>query len=88
MRKFAALLALLALTACQADTTTDAGTDADTADTGDLPGAGVTIRSANTDWLEEQFTTEIVNIGLAELGYELEDIRQVDYAALHVSVAN
>ncbi|MEO0406619.1 MAG: glycine betaine/L-proline ABC transporter substrate-binding protein ProX, partial [Cyanobacteria bacterium P01_A01_bin.135] len=47
-----------------------------------------TIRSANTDWLEEQFTTEIVNIGLAELGYELEDIRQVDYAALHVSVAN
>lgn len=52
------------------------------------PGAGVTVRSSNSTWIEEQFLTEIVNIGLERLGYEVEDIKQVDYAALHVSMAN
>ena len=85
MRKLTlALVAALAAAACQS---TEPASDNVSADP-NLPGAGVTVRSANSDWLEEQFTTEIVNIGLAELGYELEDIQQVDYAALHVAVAN
>ena len=84
MRKLIALLTLLPLTACQAETADTAPATTDP----DQPGTGVTVRSANTDWLEEQFVTEIINIGLVELGYTLEDIQQVDYAALHVAVAN
>ncbi|NEQ95803.1 MAG: glycine betaine/L-proline ABC transporter substrate-binding protein ProX [Cyanothece sp. SIO2G6] len=53
-----------------------------------MPGEGVTIRAGHSDWLEEIFTTEIVNIGLDELGYEIADLQQADYSALHLSVAN
>lgn len=48
----------------------------------------VVVRPSNSNWIEEQFLTEIVNIGLEQLGYKVEDIQQVDYAALHVSIAN
>lgn len=46
------------------------------------------VRPSNSSWIEEQFLTEIVNIGLERLDYEVEDIQQADYAALHVSMAN
>ncbi|MEM8638039.1 MAG: glycine betaine/L-proline ABC transporter substrate-binding protein ProX [Cyanobacteria bacterium P01_G01_bin.54] len=52
------------------------------------PGEGTTVRASNSDWIEEQFLTEIINIGLEDLGYTLEEIRQADYAALNVSIAN
>ncbi|MGF1514486.1 MAG: glycine betaine/L-proline ABC transporter substrate-binding protein ProX [Elainellaceae cyanobacterium] len=82
-----AIAALLALTACQQAETTDAD-PAPASSNADLPGAGVTIRPANSDWIEEQFTTEVVNIGLRALGYEVEDIQQADYAALYVALAD
>ena len=53
-----------------------------------LPGTGTKVRSSNSTWVEEQFVTEIVNVGLAKLGYEIADIQQADYAALHLAVAN
>lgn len=52
-----------------------------------LLGAGVTVRPANSTWIEEQFVTEIVNIGLEELGYTVEDVQQSDYAVINLSVA-
>ncbi|MEO0406256.1 MAG: glycine betaine/L-proline ABC transporter substrate-binding protein ProX [Cyanobacteria bacterium P01_A01_bin.135] len=76
----------IALTACQttSDSTPPSAGSSDPA----LPGAGVTVTPANSDWIQEQFTTEIVNIGLEDLGYEVERIQQADYAAILVSVAN
>ncbi|NER00575.1 MAG: glycine betaine/L-proline ABC transporter substrate-binding protein ProX [Cyanothece sp. SIO2G6] len=57
-------------------------------DTTQLPGTGITVRPANSTWIEEQFTTEVVNIGLENLGYTVEAVQQLDYAALHISLAN
>ncbi len=68
----------------------DSTTASDTAsDPAALPGEGVTIRPAFTPGvLEEQFMTEVINIGLEELGYELDESQQADYSALFVSLAN
>ncbi|MGF1537903.1 MAG: glycine betaine/L-proline ABC transporter substrate-binding protein ProX [Elainellaceae cyanobacterium] len=95
MRKLAyplAIAALLTPTACQSPSQTADDSTSKAAIAGaandDLPGAGITIRPANSDWIEERFTTEIVNIGLEALGYEIEDIQQADYAALYVALAN
>lgn len=38
--------------------------------------------------LEELFQTEIVNLGLEELGYEVEQGQQLEYATLHTDIAN
>ncbi len=72
------------LIACQ---TTPPTTTVST-DTATLPGSGVNINPSNSDWIEEQFLTEIVNIGLEKLGYKVRDIQQADYAALHIAMAN
>lgn len=55
---------------------------------GKLPGTGVTVRPANSDWVEEQFTTEVVNLGLEALGYTVETIQQFDYKNMLTAVAN
>ncbi len=57
-------------------------------ETADLPGSGITVIPSNSDFIEEQFFTEIVNIGLEKLGYEVKDIKLADYAALNLTVAN
>ncbi|MGK7920556.1 MAG: glycine betaine/L-proline ABC transporter substrate-binding protein ProX [Trichodesmium sp.] len=47
------------------------------------------IRTAyNTGWVEELFQTEIVNIGLEKLGYQVEKPKQSDYPIIYISVAN
>lgn len=46
------------------------------------------IRSVHSTWIEEHFQTEIVNIGLEMLGYQLENPQEVDYPAIYLSVAN
>ncbi|NEP56636.1 MAG: glycine betaine/L-proline ABC transporter substrate-binding protein ProX [Symploca sp. SIO2G7] len=46
------------------------------------------VRSAHTNWIEEHFQTEIVNIGLEELGYEIAEPQEIDYPAIYLSVAN
>ncbi|AOY82678.1 glycine betaine/L-proline ABC transporter substrate-binding protein ProX [Moorena producens JHB] len=46
------------------------------------------VRSAHSNWIEEQFQTEIVNIGLEKLGYEIDKPKEIDYPIIYVSVAN
>ncbi len=48
----------------------------------------VTIRSANSSWIEELFQTYIVNIGLEKLGYNVEKPKQVEYPPIYISIAN
>lgn len=38
--------------------------------------------------LEERFQTEVVNLGLAQLGYEIEPLVEVDYTALFADMSN
>jgi len=71
---------------------TDGGTDGgeettETAATDELPGEGTTIVPGYAT-LEELFQTEIVNIGLERLGYEVETGKELEYATLHVDIAN
>jgi len=46
------------------------------------------VRSAHSSWVEESFQTEVVNIGLAQLGYPIETPETLDYAAIYLSLAN
>lgn len=46
------------------------------------------IRSAHSNWIEEHFQTEIINIGLEKLGYQIEKPKEIDYPAIYLSVAN
>lgn len=48
----------------------------------------VNIRSAHSNWIEESFQTEIVNIGLEKLGYKVEKPKEINYPALYISIAN
>ena len=48
----------------------------------------VTIRSANSTWKEESFQTNIVNIGLEKLGYNIEKPKQIEYPRIYISLAN
>lgn len=52
------------------------------------PGQGVRIRSAHSSWIEERFQTEIVNIGLEKLGYQVESPKELEYPALYLAIAN
>ncbi len=48
----------------------------------------VTIRSANSTWIQELFQTEVVNIGLEKLGYKVEKPKQIEYPPIYISIAN
>lgn len=52
-----------------------------------LPGEGISV-TPGYSVLEELFQTEIVNIGLERLGYEIQPGRELEYATLHVDIAN
>lgn len=60
----------------------DVATDIET-----LPGEGVAVVPAYAT-LEERFQTEVVNIALEELGYEIQPMLEVDYTALFLDMAN
>lgn len=47
-----------------------------------------TVRTAHSNWVEEHFQTEIVKIGLEQLGYQVETPKEIDYTAIYVSLAN
>jgi ABC-type proline/glycine betaine transport system permease subunit/ABC-type proline/glycine betaine transport system substrate-binding protein len=53
-----------------------------------IPEKGVTIRSGTSDWIEERFQTEIINMGLEKLGYKTAPLVAVTYPPLYISVAN
>lgn len=52
------------------------------------PGEGITVIPLKSSIAEETFQTMLVMKALEELGYEVEDIRELEYAAAHVAIAN
>lgn len=83
-------IAIAGVSACdageQAVETDDGEATAEVA-AGDRPGDGVSV-TPGYSVLEELFQTEIVNIGLEELGYAIEPGRELEYATMHVDIAN
>ncbi|MEM9809230.1 MAG: glycine betaine/L-proline ABC transporter substrate-binding protein ProX, partial [Cyanobacteria bacterium P01_D01_bin.56] len=80
---FAGLAIALSLTACTGgQPSTDQATDGDA-----LPGAGVSVTPAYA-LLEEAFQTEVVNLGLEQLGYSINKPKELEYASMHVDMAN
>jgi glycine betaine/proline transport system substrate-binding protein len=53
-----------------------------------MPGDGVTVVPLKSSIAEETFQTMLVMKALEELGYEVEDIKELEYAAGHVAIAN
>ncbi|HBE16525.1 MAG TPA: proline/glycine betaine ABC transporter substrate-binding protein ProX [Cyanobacteria bacterium UBA11149] len=56
--------------------------------TTDLPGKGIKIRPSCGPAQISRFIGEIVNLGLSQLGYEVENLKQLAPAALHVALSN
>ncbi len=92
----AAMSVLMAgIAACGGGTDTTTGGDTAPADDteqaagdgGAMPGEGVTVTAAYSV-LEERFQTDIVNIGLEQLGYEIEDPKELEYPTMYVDIAN
>lgn len=54
----------------------------------DMPGEGVTVQAIQSPIAEETFQTMLVNEALRDLGYDVQDIQEVDYSAGYTSVAN
>lgn len=53
----------------------------------DLPGAGIEVNPGYTT-IGELFQTEVVNIGLERLGYEVEPSTQLENVTMHVAISN
>lgn len=53
-----------------------------------LPGKGITVKPLKSSIAEETFQTLLVMRGLEKLGYDVEPIREIEYAAGHVAIAN
>ncbi|MBT9312666.1 glycine betaine/L-proline ABC transporter substrate-binding protein ProX [Leptothoe kymatousa] len=79
---FTGLAIALTLTAC-----TGGGQQATDKAAGGLPGAGVSVTPAYA-LLEEAFQTEVVNIGLEQLGYDINKAKELEYASMHVDIGN
>jgi glycine betaine/proline transport system substrate-binding protein len=79
-------ISIAGLSACNAE---QPAADTDSGDTAsaDLPGADTSVTPGYAV-LEERFQTEIVNIGLERLGYAIEEPKELEYATLHVDIAN
>ena len=54
----------------------------------EVPGEGVTVVPLKSSIAEETFQTLLVVKALEELGYDVGDIRELEYAAAHVAIAN
>lgn len=54
----------------------------------DLPGDGITVQPLKSSIAEETFQTLLVMRALEKLGYEVEPIKEIEYAAGHVAIAN
>ena len=61
---------------------------AGTAVAADMPGKGVTVQPLKSSIAEETFQTVLVMKALEELGYTVEPIKEVEYAAAHVAIGN
>ena len=54
----------------------------------DKPGEGVNVIPLKSSIAEETFQTVLVSKALEELGYTVEDIKELEYAAAHVAIAS
>jgi len=54
----------------------------------DLPGKGVSVQPLKSSIAEETFQTLLVMKALERLGYEVKPIKEIEYAAGHIAVAN
>ena len=54
----------------------------------DLPGKGVKVQPLKSSIAEETFQTVIIMKALEKLGYDVEDIKEIEYAAGHVAIGN
>ena len=87
-RWFSALgLAALALSTGLAMAQTPAGAPA-TAPNNELPGKGIKVQALQSSVAEETFQTMLVDRALQKLGYETQPIKEVDYPAAHIAIAN
>ena len=53
-----------------------------------MPGEGVTVQPVQSTIAEETFQTVVINEALRELGYDVEDIQELDYSAGYTAIAN
>ena len=53
-----------------------------------MPGEGLKVSSGSSVSTYAIFLTEVMNIGLEELGYETKPIKQLDVPIVHVAVSN
>jgi glycine betaine/proline transport system substrate-binding protein len=54
----------------------------------DKPGEGVVVQPIKSSIAEETFQTMLVMKALEALGYDVQDIKEIEYAAGHVAIAN
>jgi glycine betaine/proline transport system substrate-binding protein len=53
-----------------------------------LPGEGVTVQPLQSSIAEETFQTLLVTKALQRLGYDVKPIKEIEYAAGHIAIAN
>ncbi|MDA8454155.1 glycine betaine/L-proline ABC transporter substrate-binding protein ProX [Acidovorax sp. GBBC 3334] len=53
-----------------------------------LPGKGVKVQPLQSSNAEETFQTLLVSRGLQKLGYDVQPIKEIEYATAHVAIAN
>ena len=54
----------------------------------ELPGKGITVQPLQSPIAEETFQTLLVVKALQKLGYDVKPIKQIDYPAAHLAIAN
>lgn len=52
------------------------------------PGEGIEVQPLKSSIAEETFQTLLVSRALEELGYDVKDIKEIEYASGHVAIAN
>jgi glycine betaine/proline transport system substrate-binding protein len=53
-----------------------------------LPGEGIEVQPLKSSIAEETFQTLLVMKGLEKLGYDVKPIKEIEYAAGHIAIAN
>lgn len=54
----------------------------------EMPGKGVTVQPLKSSIAEETFQTLLVMRALEKLGYDVKPIKEIEYAAGHIAIAN
>ena len=54
----------------------------------EMPGEGIDVQPLKSSIAEETFQTLLVSRALEELGYDVSEIKEIEYASAHVAIAN